>query len=150
MYDPSRLNEDVATRERREEETAKESGEAKDKSFEDYSWFKRCEDVTKLKKGTCSRTKHVLKPTRAEAAFEEQQKWERKGNSKTFMLAAEESSQSWPTKNASTLTQNVNRASADSGETDESDKNEYESDAIDSGGEDDSSDVVLAFINLDE
>ena len=53
-------------------------------------------------------------------------------------------------RNASTLTQNGNRVSADSSETYESDKNEYESDAIDSGAEDDSSDVVLAFINSDE
>ena len=62
------------------------------------------------------------------------------------MLAAEESSQSWqPTlRNARTLTQNDNRASADSRETDESDINEYDSDAIDSGGgEDDLSDVIL-------
>ena len=52
-------------------------------------------------------------------------------------------------RNARTLTQNDNRAIADSSETDESD-NEYEGDAIDSGGEYDSSDVVLAFINSDE
>ena len=52
-------------------------------------------------------------------------------------------------RNARTLTQNDNRASADSSETDESD-NEYDSHAIDPGGEDDSSDVVLAFINSNE
>ena len=52
-------------------------------------------------------------------------------------------------RNARTLTQNDNRASADSSETDESD-NEYEGDAIDPGGEDDSSDVVLAFVNSNE
>ena len=46
--------------------------------------------------------------------------------------------------------QNDNRVSADSSETDESDNDEYDSDAIDPGGEDDSSDVVLAFINSDE
>ena len=64
------------------------------------------------------------------------------------MPAAEESSQSWPTlRNARTLTQNDNRASVDSSETDESDN---KCDAIDPGGEDDSSDVVLAFINSDE
>ena len=59
------------------------------------------------------------------------------------MLAAEEFSQSWqPTlRNARTLTQNDNRASADSRETNES----HDSDAIDSGGgEDDLSDVILA------
>ena len=53
-------------------------------------------------------------------------------------------------RNASTLTQNGNRASADSSETDESDKNEYENDAIDSEAEYESCDVVLAFINSDE
>ena len=62
------------------------------------------------------------------------------------MLTVEESSQSWqPTlRNASTLTQNDNKASTDSRETDEIDNNEYDSDAIDSGGEDDLSDVILA------
>ena len=34
--------------------------------------------------------------------------------------------------------------------TDESDNDEYDSDAIDSRGEDDSSDVILAFINSNE
>ena len=53
-------------------------------------------------------------------------------------------------KNARTLTQSDNRASAESSETDESDNDEDDSDAIDSGGEDDSSDVILAFINSDE
>ena len=48
------------------------------------------------------------------------------------------------------MTQNDNRASADSSETDERDNDEYDSDAINSGGDDDSSDVILAFINLDE
>jgi len=48
------------------------------------------------------------------------------------------------------LTQNDNRASADSSEMDESDNDEYDSDAIDSRGEDDSGDVILAFINSDE
>ena len=48
------------------------------------------------------------------------------------------------------MSQNDNRASADSSETDESDKVEYDSDGIDSGGEDDSSDVILALINSDE
>lgn len=46
-------------------------------------------------------------------------------------------------RNARTLTQNDNRASADSSETDERDNDEYYSDGIDSGG-DDSSDVILA------
>ena len=62
-------------------------------------------------------------------------------------------------RNARTLTQNDYRASADSSETDERDSDEYDrrdvtderdSDAIDSGGEEDSSDVILAFINSDE
>ena len=53
-------------------------------------------------------------------------------------------------RNASTLIRNGNRASADSSETGESDKNEYENDTIDSEAEDESCDVVLAFINSDE
>ena len=53
-------------------------------------------------------------------------------------------------RNARRLIQNDNRASADSSETDESDDDEYDSDAMVSGGEDDSSDVILAFSNLDE
>ena len=50
-------------------------------------------------------------------------------------------------RNARTLTQTDNRAIADSSETDERENDEYDSDAIDSGG-DDSSDVILALINL--
>ena len=50
-------------------------------------------------------------------------------------------------RNARTLTQHGKRASADSIRTDESDNDEYDSDAIDSRGKDDSSDVILAFIN---
>ena len=49
-------------------------------------------------------------------------------------------------RNARTLTQKDNRVSADSSEMNES----VNGDAIDSEGEDDSSDVVLAFINSDE
>ena len=53
-------------------------------------------------------------------------------------------------RKARTLTQNDNRASADSSRTDKSDNDEYDSNAIDSGGEDDSSDIILAFINSNE
>ena len=53
------------------------------------------------------------------------------------MLAAEESSQSWPTNNEKChdidTKSNDNRASSDSSETDELDNDEYDSDAIDSG-----------------
>ena len=42
------------------------------------------------------------------------------------------------------------RASVDSNETDKSDNNEYDSDAIDYEGADDSSDVILVFISSDE
>ena len=52
--------------------------------------------------------------------------------------------------NARTLTLNDNRARADSSETDESENEEYDRDAIDSRAEYDSSDVILAFINSDE
>ena len=53
--------------------------------------------------------------------------------------------------NASSLTENDDRASVDSSETEESDNDdERDSDAINSGGEDDPSDVILAFINSDE
>ena len=52
--------------------------------------------------------------------------------------------------NASSLTENDDRASADSSETEESDNDdERDSDVINSGG-DDPSDVILAFINSDE
>ena len=44
-------------------------------------------------------------------------------------------------RNASTFIQNGNRASADSSETGESDKNEYENDTIDSEAEDESCDA---------
>ena len=73
------------------------------------------------------------------------------GNCKTFMLAAEESSQRWPnTTKCCDIATTDNRLSADRSETDESGNDEYDSDAIDSEGEDDSNDVILAFINSDE
>ena len=102
------------------------------------------EDATKLKKLRVPEVNNYLNHHGLKQHL-------KSSNCKTFMPAAEESSQSWPTlRNARTLTQNDNRASADSSETDESDHDEYDSDAMDSGGEDDSSDVVLAFVNSDE
>ena len=62
------------------------------------------------------------------------------------MLAAEKSSQSWPT--STEKCQDDNRASVDSSETDESDNHEYYSGDIDSAGK--QNDVILAFINSDE
>ena len=53
-------------------------------------------------------------------------------------------------RNARTLTQNDNRTSTNSSEPVESDNDEHDSYAIDSGGEDDSSDVILAFLYSDE
>ena len=57
---------------KRAEEKAKESWEAKDESYEDDPWTELCKDVTKLQK-LCSRAKQLLKPPKAEAAFEEEQ-----------------------------------------------------------------------------
>ena len=53
-------------------------------------------------------------------------------------------------RNARTLTQNDNRASRLTAVKRWEWKDEYDSYAIDSGGEDDSSDVILEFINSDE
>ena len=53
-------------------------------------------------------------------------------------------------RNTRTLTENNKKASADGSETDESGNYQHGSDAIDSGREDDSSYVILAFINSDE
>ena len=44
------------------------------------------------------RTKQVLKPQGAKTTFEEQQQRESIGNCKTFVLAAQKSFKSWPTK----------------------------------------------------
>ena len=152
VNDPSRLNKDVATREKREKETAKKSGEAKDKSYEDYSWFKRCEDVTKLEKVRVPEQNMFLNHHGLKQHLKRSKSGKGKAilrhsclQQKSLVIAGQ------PTlRNTSTLTQNGNRASADSSETDESDKNEYENDAIDSGAEYESCDVVLAFINSDE
>ena len=51
-------------------------------------------------------------------------------------------------RNARTSTENDNRTSADSSETDENDNDEYDSDAVDPGEKYDSSDVVLASIQI--
>ena len=48
------------------------------------------------------------------------------------------------------MTENNKKAGADGSETDESGNYQHGSDAIVSGREDDSSDVILAFINSDE
>ena len=53
-------------------------------------------------------------------------------------------------RNARTLTQNDNRASADSSEADESGNEEYDRGTTYPGEEDDSSDVILTFINSDK
>ena len=101
-------------------------------SREDYPWTELCEDLTKLKK---LRVPELNKYSNHHGL--KQQKGPLRAGQPTL-------------RNARTLTQNDNRASADSSETDESDNDEYDSDAIDSGGEDDTRDVILAFINSDE
>ena len=53
-------------------------------------------------------------------------------------------------RNTRILAQNDNRASADSSETDKSGNEEYDRDTSDPGKKDDSSDIILAFINSDE
>ena len=53
-------------------------------------------------------------------------------------------------RNARTLTQIDNRASPASSETGESGNDEYDRDTTNPGEDDDSSDVILAFINSDE
>ena len=70
-------------RKKRAEEKAKERRGAKDKSYEDYPWTELCEDATEIKNIyeidivlrlfiKKLRVPEVLKPPRAEAAFEEQ------------------------------------------------------------------------------
>ena len=60
-------------RKERAEEKAKESREAKDKSYEDYPWTELCQDVTKIKKLRVPELNKNLNHQRAEAAFEERQ-----------------------------------------------------------------------------
>ena len=51
-------------------EKAKESREAKDKSYEDHPWTELCEDVTEPKNLRVPEpSKQALKPSRAEADF---------------------------------------------------------------------------------
>ena len=85
-------------RKKRAEEKAKESRKTKDKSYEDYPWTKLCEDVTKLIKSYVKViVRHFLQQTSPLRAGQ-------------------------PTRrNSRTLTQNENRASAESRETDERD-----------------------------
>ena len=71
-------------------------------------------------------------------------------NARMTSLESSSPPESMASLSYSSSTQNDHRASADSSERDESDNDEYDSDAIDSGGEDDSNDVILAFINSDE
>ena len=56
------------------EERARESREAREKSYEDYHWVNLCEDATKLKNAPCARIEQILKTSWAiKTASEEQQ-----------------------------------------------------------------------------
>ena len=134
-------------RKKRAEEKAKESREAKDKSYEDYPSTELCKDVTELRKRVPELNKyfnhHGLKQHLNNCKSEKVKVIVRHSclQQKSPLRAGQ------PTlRNTRILTENNKKASADSSETDESDN--Y--DAIYSGGEGDSSDVILAFINADE
>ena len=133
-------------RKKRVEEKANESREAKDKSFEDYSWAELCEDVTKLNNLRVPELKKYLNHHGLKQHLKSSQ------SEKVKVIAGHCLQQTIPLRagqptlrHARTLTQNDNRASAESSEMDKRDNDEYDSDAIDSGG-DDSSDVILALI----
>ena len=131
---------------KRAEEKAKESWEAKDKSYDDYPWTELCEDVTKLKKLRVPElnkylSHHDLKQHLKSSKSEKVKVIVRYCLQQTSPLSAGQLT----LRNARTLTQNDNKASADSSETDERENDEYDIDAIDSGV-DDSSDVILALI----
>ena len=50
--------------------------EAKDKSYKDYPWTELCKNVPNLQSYVFYRSKQVLEPPRAEAAFDRQQEQE--------------------------------------------------------------------------
>ena len=114
---------------KRAEEKAKLSRYAKDKSYKDYPWTELCEDLTKLKKLRVPELNKYLNHHRLKQHLK---------SSKTEKVKAIVRHSCLQQKSPLRAGQPTLRNA------------KYDSDAIDSGGEDDSSDVILAFINSDE
>ena len=143
-------------RKKRVEDRARESREAKEKLYEDYPWADLCEDVTKLKKLRLPELNKYLNHHGLKQHLKSSK------SEKVKAIVRHGLQQMNPLRPAQTglrdETQNDNMS--DSSEVDESDhdmySDEYESDVLDSEGEDhseeedESNDVILAFIAADE
>ena len=121
---------------KRAEEKAKESWEAKDESYEDNPWTELCKDVTKLQKLCVPEQNnylnhHELKQHSKSSKSEKVKAIVRQSclQQKSPLRAGKAT-----LRNARTLTENDNRASVVSSETDESDNDEYDSDASSAKG----------------
>ena len=105
--------------------------------------MRRCRQA---KKAPCARIEQILKTSRTiKTASGEQQ--ERQSEDNYGTLLADEYSQNWSSRKGGSHESGQLDSSGESSEGEETD-NEYKSDAPDS--EDDSNDVVLAFIASDE
>lgn len=125
---------------KRLEERARESREAREKSYEDYHWANLCEDATKLKKLLVPELNKYLK---------QHQKSNKNDKVKTIMghflrMNTLRTGQAEVGGRNESGQLNSSDESSEGEETDD----DYKSDAPDS--EDDSNDVVLAFIASDE
>ena len=121
---------------KRAEEKAKESWEAKDESYEDNPWTELCKDVTKLQKLCVPEqnkylNQHGLKQHSKSSKSEKVKAIVRQSclQQKSPLRAGKAT-----LRNARTLTENDNRASVVSSETDERDNDEYDSDASSAKG----------------
>lgn len=125
---------------KRLEERARESREAREKSYEDYHWANLCEDATKLKKLLVPELNKYLK---------QHQKSNKNDKVKTIMghflrMNTLRTGQAEVGGRNESGQLNSSDESSEGEETDD----DHKSDAPDS--EDDSNDVVLAFIASDE
>ena len=131
---------------KRLEERARESREAREKSYEDYHWANLCKDATKLKK---LRVPGLNKYLKHHGLLKQHQKSSKNEKVKKIMGL-------FLQMNTLKTGQAVEGGCNDSGQLDSSGESsegqesgdDYKSDVPDS--EDDSNDVVLAFIASDE
>ena len=110
-------------RKKREEEKAKESREANNKSYEDYPWTELCEDVTKLRKLRIPELNKYLNRYGLKQHLKSSKSEKVKAILRHSCLQQKSPLRAGqPTlRYARTLTQNDNWTSAGSSETDESD-----------------------------
>lgn len=146
---------------KRAEERAKQSQKAKEKNYEDYAWKDLCEDPTKLKKLRVLELNKYLKHHRLDKYLKSTKNdkvklitrhWLLQMNPEgTDLLQTRLRKRDEAKKNEPLLdSDNDDSDEDDNGGSESSSDEENENDYIDSGDRDESSDVILAFIDDEE